>query len=237
MQLGGGGELHVSALTDGMKAAAAATVLGLVAYAASHLPPSSGTTPLPDGAYLFVDGGVLTNPFGPEAPQGHLVYGAAPGNSVKVWATARGDNGVRTLAWMPPGAGYDYWRAAVCVVPIDGGADPGPTLMAGLEVEFADDDVSPCSPTDPQFEAWVQARADAPFPCACALPLATGACLTTAPDGGQAQAPIGAQDAGAGLPLRYYTLNAGTWSGAGCRPKACRELGGSDSWAPAGCPP
>ncbi len=60
-------------------------------------------------------------------------------------------------------------------------------------------------------------EADDVFPCACS----TGSnCLQTS-DGGPAR--VGS------------TLNAGTWSGAGCLPTACTEVSGYPSFNP-GCP-
>jgi hypothetical protein len=74
-----------------------------------------------------------------------------------------------------------------------------------------------CKPTSGTSTLPAGGESDEPFDCACAK---DSTCRNTS-DGGVA--PTG------------VTLSPGTWTGAGCQPKACVELYGVSSW-PAGCP-
>jgi hypothetical protein len=124
--------------------------------------------------------------------------------------------------------GFAYFRGKVCVPIVDAGSlpdggdpapDPGPNLLGGMTIVYDDPIVTGCDAGEPDFEAWVEGRPDAPFQCACS----TGsACSVPTDDGGTVAAPL------------HITLQPG-WSGAGCLPKACMVLSGLDAW-PGGCP-
>lgn len=172
--------------------------------------------------------GTLTT--GPEASAGHIVIrqdGGIPAGAMAVWVTALGDASVMARFGVDAGgASSAYFRGRVCALPQDAGAfadggeaaiDPGPNLLPGLTIVYDDATVLPCASTDPDFEGWMQGRADAPFPAACAI---DATCLQ--PDGGPA-------------PL-HVTLNPGSYvPGPGCMPKAAVELAGISSW-PSVCP-
>lgn len=118
--------------------------------------------------------------------------------------------------WFPDaGAGYAILHVCAPVYDADAGAWDGsvPALPAGYEV-LPDLTVMAVDVWDggPQIEVWRQGHPSAPYPCACRTD--AGPCLS--PDGGSAPAGV--------------TLGAGQWSGPGCLPKSCVELGGYSSW-------
>lgn len=168
-------------------------------------------------AYLVSQGGYSAT----EASLGHVVVGwgdaGAPSPGVVVvHATARAlDSAV--VAWgvtpVDGGPGFSYWRCNVVATPIDGGVDPGPAILPGLEVVYDDDQVDPAAQYpdggwQPQIECWRQGRVDTPFPCACSTQVRTG-----------------------------ITLQPGQWAqDGGFVPKACVEIAGSNSM-PAECLP
>lgn len=150
---------------------------------------------------------------GPPAPAGHVRVGSAPVGSVGVWSTVLASPEAAAAWGVDAGGVSVYARVRVCALDVDGGMDPGPLALPGLYILYDDDTTSPCQVTDPQLEAWVQGRSDAPFACACSP---GPACLGA--DGGAAPQGV--------------TLT--TWSGT-CLPKSCVELSGVSSW-PIGCP-
>lgn len=169
---------------------------------------------------------------GPGAPAGHVVVDAWDGgdaNTVCVWASVRVDPpGMALFGFDAGGAPYVYARAVVCSDPVDGGMDPGPGFLPGIEIVYDDSTAAPWVGGH-QIEAWTDTWREVdggypPWPCACAL-AAGGSCSAVVPirdDGGTQTVP-----APAGV-----TLSAGSWSGPGCRPKTCVELSGYTSWPP-----
>lgn len=174
---------------------------------------------------------------------GGVSYVALTGTSGRmgVWATvlvpapvhvqfvalaAADDGGNLVVHDGPAGAGYQYDRARVCALPVDGGVDPGPSFFPGLVVVYDDAALTACASSDPTVEAWADTvDGGAPWSCACALPVDAGSCTATVPirdDGGTQTVP-----APTGV-----TLSAGAWSGSSCRPKTCVELAGFTSWPP-----
>lgn len=194
----------MSPLDDATKAGAGQTVALILASLAAL-----------GGGFLFAQGGWTQG----EAAAGHVVIGwgdagAAPAGAVVLHATVRASNDT-ALAFGVPGvdAGYQYFRCNVVALPVDGGRDPGPDLIPGSTIVYDDGQVDVPAAGAPQLECWAQGRADAPFPCACAIPDA--GCLQ--PDAGDAPTGI--------------TLQPGAFvPSAGCRAKACVELAGSSSW-------
>ena len=170
---------------------------------------------------------------GPSSAAGHVAIDAWDGgdaNTVCVWASARVDPpGMALFGFDAGGASYVYARAVVCSDPVDGGLDPGPGFLPGIEIVYDDSTAAPWVGGH-QLEAWTDTWRDVDggypaWPCACALPVDAGSCMVTRPiidDGGTqtVSAPTG------------ITLPAGAWSGSSCRPKTCVELSGYTSWPP-----
>lgn len=156
---------------------------------------------------------------GPGAASGHVAVYVDGGNdpaAVGIWATARVDASAMPLfGYDGGGAPYVYARAHLCAAPVDGGADPGPDLIPGMDIVYDDALTDVCTSTSPALEAWVQGYPGAPFLCACAMDITCLQGLLPAPQGN--------------------TLDPGTWLGPGCYPKACVQIGGTSSW-PAACP-
>ena len=167
------------------------------------------------------------SPWGPEAHLGHGVWGTAEPGSYRVPFTAFGGTALVLTLGMPgppPERGV-YVKGKVCALPIDGGKDPGPLAIPGLDITWTEPRGDLCNPDEPAVEFWAQGNPGAGWACACS----SGAdCDWTAP-AGRGQAPVTGP-----APIGKH-LGAGTWNGAGCIRKPCRELSGSPTH-PAGCP-
>lgn len=192
-------------LSDSLKAgAAAAAAATLLAVAISLQAP--GAQLLPDGGdpAAGLDAGA--------AASGYVRAGVAPLGSWAVWSTSLASPAAQAAVGLDGGGVQRYVRARVCALDVDGGRDPGPLGVPGLDIVYDDAEVLPCAPGDAVLEAWVQGVPGAPWACACSP---GPGCLV---DGGAA--PLG--------------VTLATWSGA-CVPKPCVERAGVSSW-PAECP-
>lgn len=110
--------------------------------------------------------------------------------------------------------GDDYAFVRICAVPDDGGVVRD--LPSGIEVVEGSQEDDP-GDAGAAIEVWKKGKAGG-FACACAM-----------------NATCQWKDGGSAWGYRGYTMDPGTWQGAGCLPKTCVVLQGRDVW-PEECP-
>lgn len=152
--------------------------------------------------------------------------GGAPVGARCLWVTARASPQAQVLFGLDAGGGTAYVHGYWCALPTDAGIGfvAEAALPAGIDVLRESEWETPHDGGTVQAEFWLQGHSSAGFKCACS----SGDTCTwqqPLPDGGSLSrtAPPG------------VTLEAGTWTGAGCVSKPCVEWAGTSSW-PAACP-